>query len=69
MKHTKVTYTCDLCKARTDNAVVLNVVVGKDMDPSGNGYVPDIKELDVCRRCLEELVLQRWRELQAVGLA
>ena len=52
---------CDSCGA--DNARTYRYSVGKEMDPSGNGYNIDWKYIDLCINCVQDWVLKNQKKL------
>ena len=52
---------CDTCNK--DGAKSFAYVVGKSIDPSGNGYKPDYEYIDLCFNCVQEFVLKYQKKL------
>jgi len=51
-------YECDNCFRGNEDDVVVNhfrVNHGKEMDPSGNGFVINWQYLDLCAECLPKI--------------
>ena len=43
---------CDRCNKRILNGISqIRIVIGREMDPSGNGYNDDCKYFDLCKIC------------------
>ena len=40
---------CDRCGK--EDALTIEAIVGSEMDPSGNGYVYDFAQVDLCHKC------------------
>jgi hypothetical protein len=47
---------CDTCNG--EEAKSFMYVVGKSMDPSGNGYQTEYKYVDLCFNCVQDFVLK-----------
>jgi len=55
----KTILQCDYC--HKDDALgvqTISISLGKTMDASGNGYVKDIKYVDVCAYCLGQMTMR-----------
>jgi len=44
------TYICDFCQTQKASRI-FREAIGREMDPSGNGYNTDYKYYDVCEQC------------------
>lgn len=55
---------CDECKkeARGLESLEISIALGREMDPSGNGYVDNLKHLDVCPACVTKIVKQYFQD-------
>lgn len=52
-------YTCDNCKAVIENGsrdTTIEIVTGRSMDASGNGYDDDIERVDLCLQCCAKIL-------------
>lgn len=52
-------YTCDKCGFPIKEAsreTTIEVVTGRSMDASGNGYDDDIERVDLCLKCCAKLI-------------
>ena len=47
---------CDRCGDRGKGVLTYLVPVGREPDPSGNGYVTEREGIDLCLRCAGELL-------------
>lgn len=55
-------YTCDKCGGKLAMAAHTQICVGQEMDPSGNGYNADMRDVDLCANCLSDIVSFAWDE-------
>lgn len=58
-----VSAKCDKCHTVVplDRALHFNVRTGQEMCPSGNGYISNYDEYDLCHGCLHEVVIAAFR--------
>lgn len=74
MRTTETKYTCDKCGCCAPRAATTTICIGREMDPSGHGYESDMRDVDLCARCLHDLVHAAWtggmnfRSLPTAGL-
>jgi hypothetical protein len=57
MKHT--IKSCDRCKNSDESGVIVKsyrINMGKEMDPSGNGYQTNWEYVDSCENCFDKLM-------------
>jgi hypothetical protein len=55
---------CDTCGS--ENARTYRYSIGKDTDPSGNGYNTNWKYIDLCLNCVQDWVLKNQKKLSEV---
>jgi len=49
--------TCDACDRGNDDDIAVNeyyIITGREVDPSGNGYIDNWRYFDFCKECLEK---------------
>lgn len=46
-------HKCDRCGKKISENGSIEVVTGRSMDPSGNGYDDDLQYIDLCFSCLQ----------------
>lgn len=49
-------YKCDRCYKQTTICTSTQIHLGKEMDPSGNGYNNITQAIDLCEICIQEIV-------------
>lgn len=49
---------CDKCHCTVGKAVEINLSEGREMDPSGNGYVQNTRIVDLCEPCIRKIVCE-----------
>lgn len=58
-KQIEETY-CDKCNGKLKIAATAHICVGREPDPSGNGYNADIRDVDLCQNCLDGIIEDIW---------
>lgn len=56
---------CDMCSS--ENARTYRYSVGKEADPSGNGYNTNWEYIDLCINCVQDWVLKNQKKLTEVS--
>ena len=53
---------CDKCNTKLPIVASTKILVGREADPSGNGYNNDERDVDLCSACLADLVERAWKQ-------
>ena len=51
---------CDQCNGKLKIVATAHVCVGREPDPSGNGYNADVRDVDLCQNCLDSIIEYLW---------
>lgn len=57
-------YECDECHSVVDESKIISIsfVIGREPDPSGNGYYNNMGYKDICQECAKDILREHFEK-------